>query len=886
MTLQEIAVSDKQDIPLVLALDDAAAQLSFVGGKGASLARLAGANLPVPPGFHITTRAYQRFVTENGLQEQILAAVSTATPEQPATLKEASERISKLFMAGVMPEEISEAICQAYARLGSADVPVAVRSSATAEDLPEMSFAGQQESYLNMRGQAMLLDAVKRCWASLWTARAIGYRARNHIAPQDVSLAVVVQELVSADASGVLFTANPLNGSRQEVMINAAWGLGEAIVSGLVTPDTIVVEKANGAVRSMEVADKALMTTRVAEGTREEPVPQDRRYTAVLAPSQAAELAQLGTQIEQLYGQPMDIEWALQKERFFIVQARPITTLSETANSAQPQPALQWQLPNAQGRYVRASVFELLPDPLSPLFATLGLPEWSKVMDSLMAELRFSFPMDMFAIINGYGYYDITLTASQAARTMLSMPRLLGIELPRLFRSAEQRWRQEHARYAELVKRWQVVDLETESAENLLAGAQEIVAKAAWYYLCIQSGILPDAYMSEMFFTIAYNRLIKRRGDPTATTFLLGYDSIPIQAEKSLYDLARWVRVQPQLAEALAGMSSAEFASAYQREQIEGVDKELWAEFRQRFEAHLAKFGAAIYDLDFAKPVPAEDPASLLEALKYFLDEEAPAPYIRQQKTASARVQAVQATLLRLRGLRLRLFRKLLGWAQHLAPLRENALADVGLGWPILRRMLREIGRRITEAGVANELDDVFWLTLDDLHVATKALDAQQQLVDYHTVVAERRALWERERAVPPPAALPIKGGARFLGMDFSRFMPAQTEQAEGDTLKGIGASPGCVTGPARVIINPSEFHQMKQGDILVARITTPAWTPLFSLAAGVVTDVGGPLSHSSIVAREYHIPAVLGTGVATERLHSGQRITVDGDAGTVTHAR
>ena len=169
------------------------------------------------------------------------------------------------------------------------------------------------------------------------------------------------------------------------------------------------------------------------------------------------------------------------------------------------------------------------------------------------------------------------------------------------------------------------------------------------------------------------------------------------------------------------------------------------------------------------------------------------------------------------------------------------------------------------------------------MQAAATALDTGQSLADYHAVVTERRATWESERAVAPPVNLPIKGGVRFLGIDWSSVMPARTNQPEGDVLKGIAASPGHITGPARVIAGPDEFDQMRQGDILVARITTPAWTPLFALASGIVTDVGGPLSHSSIVAREYHIPAVLGTGVATERLSSGQRVAVDGDAGTVT---
>jgi pyruvate,water dikinase len=214
--------------------------------------------------------------------------------------------------------------------------------------------------------------------------------------------------------------------------------------------------------------------------------------------------------------------------------------------------------------------------------------------------------------------------------------------------------------------------------------------------------------------------------------------------------------------------------------------------------------------------------------------------------------------------------------------LREDALADVGLGWPALRRMLPAVGHRLVATGTLDRDDDVFWLTDDELQAAAGALDVGRPAADYRATVAERRAAWARQRRVAPPAQLPLKGGAVFLGIDFTRWLPARSEQAEGPTIKGTGTSPGRVTAPAAVLHGPEEFDQMRPGDVLVARITTPAWTPLFALAAGVVTDVGGPLSHGSIVAREYHIPAVLGTGVATARIQSGQRVAVDGDAGTV----
>jgi phosphohistidine swiveling domain-containing protein len=881
-------MKNEQYPPFILALNDASATLEQVGGKGASLARMAAAGLPVPPGFHITTAAYRRFVTENRLQEQILAAVSAVTSDQPATLEEASRQIGRLFAQSAMPNNIAEAIRRAYTELGGDDLPVAVRSSATAEDLPEMSFAGQQETYLNMHGAAMVLEAVKRCWASLWTARAIGYRARHGIAPQDVSLAVVVQALVPADASGILFTANPVTGARDQVMINAAWGLGEAIVGGQVTPDTVVVEKASGAIIKQEITEKDVMTVRTLEGTHDEPVPANRRTQAVLSPAQAASLARIGVEIEDLYGRPMDIEWVLHDGRVSIVQARPITALPESAAESRVTRAAEWKLPNPKGHYYRSSVFELLPDPISPLFATLGLPAWGRAMNELMksAGIADVFPMSM-PIINGYGYYGLAWTAAQTVKAALVTPYIFGVKLPGLLRSAQARWQEERSRYAELVKRWQTKDLASTSAEELLNGVRVITDEAAQYYLTVQSGILPAAYMSELFFTQVYNKFLKGRNGPAALTFMLGFDSAPIQAEKSLYDLAQWVREQPELAAALANMSSEQFKETYRKQAARGAAEEGeergWSEFWRRLANHLAHFGHTIYDLDFAKAVLVDDPGQILETLKFFVSDQAPNPYERQAVAEAARKQATRAMVARLHGFRLRTFQRLVEWAQRLAPLREDALADVGLGWPVVRHMLGEIGRRLVKSLVIDIPDDVFWLTLDELQEAASALDAGQPLANYHTVIAERHATWESERALTPPVALPLKGGARFLGIDFTNMMPARTDQPAGDVLKGIAASPGRVTGLARVIHGPDEFEQMRPGDILVARITTPAWTPLFALAAGVVTDVGGPLSHSSIVAREYRIPAVLGTGVATEHLSSGQRITVDGDAGLVS---
>jgi pyruvate,water dikinase len=631
-------------------------------------------------------------------------------------------------------------------------------------------------------------------------------------------------------------------------------------------------------VESQEIAGKDVMTVCLPEGTREEPVPEGKRTQTALTAPLFAELARLGAQIEQLFGLPMDIEWAMRDGRFFILQARPITALPE------PRATLDWKLPRARGRYWRGSVIELLPDPLSPLFATMALPLWSDAMRRLIQHVgpASMLPAQALITINDYAYYDYNLSPSQKVRVLLAIPRLMTRAFDWLGR-AQARWAQEaRPHYVGVIGKWAARDLSATPTPQLLLGAREIAGAAADHYLAIQSGILPAAYGSEVVFAFAYNHLAKRKDDPPALIFLLGFDSAPILAEKSLYDLAMWTRGEPDLAGYLTRATSGEIAVAYRSQSGPVAVSESWPEFCRRLGEHLDRFGHAVYDLDFAKSLPADDPTPLLEMLKHFLAGQARSPYDRQSETARARDQATQSLLARLKGIRLRLFKWLLARAQRYAPLREDALADVGLGWPILRRLLREAGRRLTSVGALAECEDVFWLKADEAEAAARTTQAKQAAPDYRGVVAVRRALWERERAVTPPMTLPIKGGTSFLGIDFSGMMPARTNQAAGNTIKGHAASPGRVAGVARVIHGPGEFSQMRQGDILVAKITTPAWTPLFALAAAVVTDVGGPLSHSSIIAREYHVPAVLGTGVATARIHSGQRITVDGDSGVV----
>jgi len=501
-------------------------------------------------------------------------------------------------------------------------------------------------------------------------------------------------------------------------------------------------------------------------------------------------------------------------------------------------------------------------------------------MKSLRMQLLIGMDVGLVTI-HEYAYYSFSLTTWQMVRLLFAAPVLIPRAI-RMIRSGENQWANEaRPRYAKTAGIWSARDSTATPSLELLAGARDIVAAAAAYYVSIQL-LLGPAAVSEAIFTNLYNRLVRRKGDPPALSFLLGFESAPIRAEKLLYDLAIWARTRGELAAYLSRTSGGDIAAAFGTRPAPIADDGSWSEFASRLAEHLNRFGHAVYNLDFATSVPAEDPGSLIETLKYFLSGQGRNPHERQSAAAAAREMAAETVRARLGGLRLRLFKGVLRWAQHCAPLREDALTDVGLGWPVLRRMLREVGCRMAAAGAIAERDEVFWLTWEEAEATARVLDAGQAAGDHRRAIAERHESWRQAHGVTPPVVLPIKSGGRLFGLDVSHLMPARSGRTAGNLIKGIGASPGRVTGAARVICGPEEFALMKPGDILVAKITTPAWTPLFALASGVVTDVGGPLSHSSIVAREYGIPAVLGTGEATRRIRSGQRVTVDGSSGVV----
>lgn len=351
--------------------------VAIAGGKGANVGEMARAGLATPPGFVLLTAAYRMFVEANELQGEI-ERLARSIDEAGTAVEEVSLAIKGLFERGAMPAEIEKAALAAYSELGEG--AVAVRSSATAEDMEEASFAGQQESYLNIQSKDEVLSAVRRCWSSLWTARAIAYRARQGIAPEVVALAVMIQRMVFASAAGVLFTANPLTGDTGEMVINAAWGLGEAVVAGAVTPDMLVVEKRNGALKRLHVGNKLLMTIALEHGTMEGPVPDEMRAARVLTDEQVAELVRLGRAVEDTFGSPQDIEWAIADRQVFALQARPITTMLQGKSALNqgkrvPPGDDDWDreecvAPQPFDLWTRTNVGENMPFPLTPLTAT------------------------------------------------------------------------------------------------------------------------------------------------------------------------------------------------------------------------------------------------------------------------------------------------------------------------------------------------------------------------------------------------------------------------------------------------------------------------------------------------------------------------------------
>jgi pyruvate,water dikinase len=550
------------------------------GWRGGSLARMYQAGFPVPDGFVILPSAF----ADDDLTPEAWAQIQAQLAQQ---------------------------------RAANHNGAFAVRSSALSEDSAQASFAGEFETVLNVHTATEIRSAIDTVYHSRHSERVQAYSQVKGLAAAH-EIAVVVQQLVCADCAGVMFTANPITGQRDQIVINAAWGLGEAIVSGRVTPDTLTVDKATGRILKRETADKQVMTVLVEHHTEERPVPEDRRHALVLSDVEADELAQWGVRIEQFYGRPMDIEWARAGKQFAIVQARPITALPEP----EPPGPTNWQLPKGSYAAMRNNIVELMIEPLTPLFDTLGRSCINASLGRQLTQFMGSpdvMPQEFIISVNGFAYNNGSLSLRGLVYVLLHSA---GI-LKRMFRGAADRWQVARPRYVATVERWQSTPWRDRSGAEILIGVRELAEAAIDAYGALVSGIIPGAWISEALFTFVY-KLIRRHDDPSAPTYLLGYNSLPIQGEKALYDLAVWARSQNTLAAHLIRTPATQLAAQLDGgEAPAGVNGDEWHAWQTRCKAYLQCYGHTIYNLDFATPVPADDPAPLLETCKMFITDQA-----------------------------------------------------------------------------------------------------------------------------------------------------------------------------------------------------------------------------------------------------------------------
>ena len=790
------------------------ADIARVGGKGANLGELIAAGLPVPGGFCVTADAYRAAVAPLGERMAGLLAAGQ------------HERLRALVAGAPLPEGLAERVRSAVAALAC---PVAVRSSATAEDLPDASFAGQQETVLGVVGGDAVLEAIRRCWASLWTDRAIAYRAEQGFSHEEVSLAVVVQRMIAADAAGVAFTADPVTGRRDRIVIESSWGLGESVVSGAVTPDAFTVPRSAPLPVAGRVARRRITRRAGDKRTRIDltgagtavvrDVPQAQRRRLSLRDEEVRALARLARRVERHYGRPMDIEWAVRGSRPWLLQARPITTA--VAPGAPERPG-------RLSRFIRTDIIEHFPAPYPLDLAVVDFTIRCLERTMAVAGIRLRNAGDL-----------VTMDDDGVARMAYPAVSLLGVPLG-LLRVAGTRWRDPRS--------WEA---------GPGARARALTRRLASLPSSITNAALADALgeamaQGEVFLTarftgyLGFHLLRGQRLDLLLRLARTGLTQFDL-----LGDLDYATVVIDRRLRELAARAPDEALRLLDREPIDvGAVRAASPEWWREVEAFLAVYGARTTRMyqPFSSTAWREDPSTFLTTLAMMRSR--PEPVSRRTHE-----DVVAAVCARLPGLLRGSFRRLVADYRHGHVMREVSVIEFEELGAVVRRLALEAGRRMAEAGLITEPEQVRCLTLDELlgWLRTGAVD----------VDVERRV-----RARPRAQAAWNEG--------------RQVESAPGDGLVGTAASPGAATGPARVVAGPADFKRLREGDILVCRATDPAWTPLFALAAGVVAETGGRLSHAAIVAREYGIPAVLGVPGATVRIADGARISVDGTAGRV----
>ena len=835
-------------------LADEGLGLSEIGGKGQSLARLATAGVPVPHGFHITTAAYDEFVAKHDLAGSIQEQLAILNESAAGGADQAAYAIAARFAANDIPAEITAEVIQAYHRLGSP--PVAVRSSATAEDLPDASFAGQQETFLNISGDDQLVVAVRRCWASLWTARAISYRAQHGIPPEKISLAVVVQELIDAAASGIVFTADPVTGDDSMIEINAAWGLGEAIVGGQLTPDTITVERASGRILRTVINRKMIMTGLMDSGVTSVPVPEDRQNAPALSDPQVQRLVDLALVVEDVFKGPVDIEWCRRGDQLLVLQARPITT------AIHPDP---WN-DSRSGDFLwtNTNVGEAIPDVMTP--AT-----WSMVQVFLTDAMATASipPYVGYGRIGGRIYLNLSVT--------MTLSSVVGVS-ERRYRSLTEEVFGKLPDDLEIppvkARRRDIIRAVLPMGVHVLREARRDVKLldaylAAHPALCdhrraeiaelttpIELADLWTEVLSREFHRVSW--MLSAATRSSGASF--------ITTRKRLQSL-----VGDAAANALTAGLRAEAGQLASLGLLDGLDQLAAGEIdRETFNRRYGHRGP--HEFEISLPRPGEDPEWIDRQLAE--RAESPTSYHDLLAAQEQRRQKAWADLEQRHPVQAKiLHHQLRGWAK-ISRDRERARSEVIRYFWVLRAYALRAGE-LTGLG-----DDIFFLDKAEILRVLHGETISPRLIK------QRRLAYQAYSALPPYPAL-IRGtfNPYLWAADPNRRSDVYIAGSAGEAdvaVRGFPGSAGVVEARVRVLNDAANGAALQPGEALVTTITNVGWTPLFPRAAAVITDVGAPLSHAAIVARELGIPAVVGCRNATMRLRTGDLVRVDGTAGTV----
>src|SRR5438105_1696283 len=849
-------------------------QVAVVGGKGAHLGELSRIQgLRVPAGFCVTTDAFLRIVAEAPSMDDRLDRLSRLKPDDREAIRAISVELRRTLEGIAIPDDLAAAITRRLAWLGD-QAAYAVRSSATAEDLPTASFAGQQDTYLNVVGPAAVLQGVSRCWASLFTERAVTYRLQNGFDHRKVHMAVVVQQMVFPQAAGILFTADPVTGNRKVASVEASFGLGEALVSGLVNPDVYKVR--DGEVVARTVATKRLaIHASPAGGTQEQAIEPERQEQPALTDAQVVRLAQLGRRIEAHFGRPQDIEWCLVDDDFLIVQSRPITTLF-------PIPAAS---DGENHVYISVGHQQMMTDPMKPL----GISLWQLTAGRPMYEA------------GGRLFVDVTRElASPASRARLlalgkSDP-LIGDALQTILdrgdfiRSlpdeapggapaggAPVAIETDPAIVADLIGRSQASvaglkgDIRAKSGSALL---DFILADVQELRRILFDPRSHQVFMSAMEAAWWLNDQLQAwLGEKNAADTLT--QSVPnnVTSEMglALLDVADVIRPHPDVV-ALLQLQLQHVADGDFMDDLPKLEG--GREARDAIQAWLDKYGMrCVGEIDITRPRWSERPATLLPMLLGNIKNFEPGAGKRRFEQGRQEAWNKEQELLeRLRALpggerKAEEAKRMIDRVRTFIGYREYPKYGMISRYFVYKQALLEEAERLVHANVLREKDDIFHLTFQELHDVVRTNQVDDQLI------RQRKDAFRSYEALTPPRVL-TSDGEVIAG-------PYRRDDLPAGALVGLPVSAGTIEGRARVILDMAEAD-LEAGDILVTAYTDPSWTPLFVAIKGLVTEVGGLMTHGAVIAREYGLAAVVGVEHATRLIRDGQRIRVHGTDGYV----